>query len=156
MLPLGRSETLAEQILLPHFCTVGKYLSGCSLRVCVFALFVFWSVRPGGTNRVDCRARVTGGTRAGRTQGNWPACATQTDVGCRTGFGLAADCGQIGKAAKIKQPHSARVIKLSLELITPGSSPHLPPFLKPRAHARTHTLSLPFKLANVQASCVAL
>lgn len=32
--PIGRSETLAEQILLPHFCTVGKYLIDCRLCVC--------------------------------------------------------------------------------------------------------------------------
>lgn len=37
---IGRSETLAKQILLSHFCTVGKYLTDCSF--CLFALLVFW------------------------------------------------------------------------------------------------------------------
>lgn len=41
---IGGTETLAKQILLPHFCTVGKYLTDCRLCVCVFALLVFWSV----------------------------------------------------------------------------------------------------------------
>lgn len=38
--PIGRSETLAKQILLPHFCTVGKYLIDCRLCVCVCVCFV--------------------------------------------------------------------------------------------------------------------
>ena len=44
------TETLAEQILLPHFCTVGKYLTDCSLhtharaRVCVCLLCLCFGV----------------------------------------------------------------------------------------------------------------
>lgn len=69
--PLGRSETLAEQILLPHFCTVGKYLSVCSLPVCVFALCLccgvcaLEGVEPARLARPENR----GGTRADRETG---------------------------------------------------------------------------------------
>lgn len=42
--PIGRSETLAKQILLPHFCTVGKYLIDCRLCVCVCLLCLCFGV----------------------------------------------------------------------------------------------------------------